>query len=480
MTNVVTVDGTIQKTISDAELQELNNRLAGDLILSGDESYDTARQVWNGMIDRYPALIARCAGPEDVIACVNFARTHGVLLAVRGGGHNVAGYATCDGGMVIDLSLMNNVEVDPQAQTARVGGGATLGDLDQATQEHGLAVPAGVVSDTGVAGLTLGGGLGYLRSKYGLTCDNLISSEVVTADGRLVTASTKENADLFWGIRGGGGNFGIVTSFLFHAYPLGPEVWFTAVFHDGHKMKEALQLYRQYSATASDDVSTLAVCGQFPPGAEAFPEEVWGLPFVLFVGMYAGPSEEGRRTMQPLHDFAPPLVDFSGVMPFTEAQRFFDEDYPSGELRYYWKSLNLYDLSDAAIERIVGYVQDQPSPLTTIDIWHIGGAIRRFSEEDSAFVGRHVPFLFNIESNWEDALDDERNVSWSRQFLEAMQEFSDGSRYFNFPGLHEEGEEAVRTTFGAKYGKMVALKNKYDPDNLFSLNQNIKPTVQEG
>ena len=357
-----------------------------------------------------------------------------------------------------------------------LGGGATIGDLDQATQKHNLAVPMGVVTATGIAGLTLGGGFGWLRNKYGLSCDNLIAAEVVTADGKIVQTSETENPDLLWGLRGGGGNFGIVTAFEYNAYPLGPNVYMSAVFHDGRNMKEVLQFFRDYCATAPDEISLLAVCGKFPPGAEVFPEEVHGLPFVAFVGAYAGPVEEGENVTQPLREFRKPLVDFSGEIPYLEAQQFFDEDYPDG-MRYYWKSLNLSDLNDAAIDRITEHALKQPSPLTTTDIWHNGGAISRVTEDDTAFSGRQNPFLFNVEANWEDPQDDDANLNWSRAFVDAMQEFSDGSRYFNFAGFQEEGEAAMKTTFGAKFTRMVALKNKYDPTNFFSINQNIKPTI---
>jgi FAD/FMN-containing dehydrogenase len=461
--------------LTDSALKDFGASLCGELLRVGDDGYEKERQVWNGMIDKRPALIARCTCADDVIASVNFARQNNVLLAVRGGGHNVAGHATCDGGLVIDLSLMNGVDVDPEARIVRVGGGAKLRDLDQETQVYGLAVPAGVVSDTGVAGLTLGGGLGWLRSKYGLTSDNLISAEVVTADGQLITASKTEHADLFWGLRGGGGNFGIVTAFEFRAHPLGPDVWFTAAFHDGRQMNETLRFYREFSSAAPDEISTLAVCGRFPPGAEVFPEELHGLPFALLVGMYAGSPEEGQRVMQPLREFRQPLIDFSGVMQYVDAQQFFDDDFPSFERRYYWKSLNLNELSDAAIDRIVQHASSQPSPLSTTDLWPIGGAVRRVGDAESAFVGRHVPFLFNVEANWEDPEHDETNIAWAREFVEAMQEFSDGSLYFNFPGFHEEGEQIIRTTFGAKYQRLVALKKRYDPTNLFRLNQNINP-----
>lgn len=461
--------------IDETAVQAFAVQLKGELIRPDDAAYDEARAIWNGMIDMHPAMIARCVDANDVVTAVNFARNHNILLSVRGGGHNAAGYATNDGGLVIDLSLMNDVQVDPEKKTARVGGGTTIGDLDRATQKYGLAVPLGVVTETGIAGLTLSGGYGWMRNKYGLSCDNLIAAEVVTADGRIVTASESENSDLLWGLRGGGGNFGIVTSFAYRAYPMGPDVWLTAVFHDGRHAQNVLQQWRDYSLNAPDEVATLAAIGQFPPGAEAFPEKLHGLPFVLIVGVYVGAPEEGQRVMQPLRDFHKPLVDFSGITPYLEAQQFFDEDYPSGELRYYWKSANLPELSDAAIERIVEHALTQPSPLTTTDIWHVGGAIRRIDENSAAFVGRNASFLFNVESNWEDAEDDETNIRWSRQFVEAIGEFSDGSRYFNFPGLHEEGDAVMRRTFGEKYDRLVALKNKYDPTNLFRRNSNIKP-----
>jgi FAD/FMN-containing dehydrogenase len=463
-------------TLDDGEIQTLANRLAGQLIRPGDEAYDEARAVWNGMIDRRPALIVRCASSGDVVAAVNFAREHDLLLSVRGGGHNAAGYATNDGGLVIDLGPLNWVQVDPLARIVRVGGGATLGDLDRATQAHGLAVPAGVVSETGVAGLTLSGGYGWLRKKYGLTCDNLLGAEVVTADGRLLWASDRQNRDLFWGLRGGGGNFGVVTTFEFRAYPLGPEVWMTAVFHDGRHAEELLRGWRDYSLGAPDEVATLVAIGHFPPGAEVFPTELHGRPFVAFVGVYAGPAEEGQPAMQPLRDLHPPLVDFGSTTTWIEAQQFFDEDYPAGELRYYWKSANLFELSDAAIEQIVAGALTQPSPLSTTDLWHVGGAIRRVEDDDAAFVGRSAPFLFNVEANWQNAQDDEANVNWARAFVASMSEFSDGSRYFNFPGLHEEGEQIVRDTFGAKHERLVALKDQYDAANLFRMNSNIKPS----
>jgi FAD/FMN-containing dehydrogenase len=463
-------------TFNREAVETLAAQLQGELIRPEDKAYDQARRVWNGMIDRYPALIARCTSVADVQTALAFARTHELTLAVRGGGHNVAGHATCDDGLVIDLSPMNEVTVDPDARTARVGGGAIWADVDAATQPHGLATPGGVVSDTGIAGLTLGGGLGWLRNKYGLSCDNLLEAEVVTADDRLLHASKAENPDLFWAIRGGGGNFGIVTSFTYQLHPVGPEVWLTAVFYDGEQMEDALRFFRDSCKTAPDEVSLLASCGIFPP-VEDFPEELWERPFFLIIGMYAGDPEEGQRVMQPLREFDQPLLDISDTMNYATLQTFFDADYPKYDLRYYWKSLNLTRLDDEAIALIADHARRQPSVLSTIDIWHIGGAVRRVADEATAFHGRHVAYLLNAEANWEAAADDEANIDWVREMLAAMKPFSDGSSYLNFAGLQEEGERMMTSSFGQKYARLARIKQVYDPDNLFRLNQNIKPAA---
>jgi len=461
--------------IADRTTAVLATQFHGELIYPGDGDYDAARSVWNGMIDRRPALIARCANVADVQTAVNFARETGWPLSVRGGGHNVAGHAVNEGGIVIDLSRMNNVAVDVTKRLAYVGGGATIADLDQATQRYGLATPMGVVSETGVAGLTLGGGLGHLRNKYGLSADNLVGATVVTVAGQIVHASERENRDLLWGLRGGGGNFGIVTTFVYQLYPVGPEVFFTAVFHHGDKAKAGLQLYRDFSATAPDDVSVLGVLGIVPDGAAPFPEAVHGQPFVAFVGLYAGDPAEGEAVMRPLRELSPaPLADFSGTVPYLAAQQFFDEDYPTG-MRYYWKSLNLLSLDDEAIERIIDHAYRQPSQHSTTDLWHIGGRLKRFNGEHAAFYGRHAAYVLNPEANWEHADDDEANISWVRTFIDDMADFSDGSRYLNFPGFQEEGDAMMQAAFGTHYQRLAALKQKYDPTNLFRLNQNIKP-----
>jgi FAD/FMN-containing dehydrogenase len=459
-------------------LQSLAANLQGQLIRPGESGYEEARKVWNGMIDRYPAVVVRSASAADVVTAVNFAREHDLLVSVRGGGHNVAGHATNDGGIVIDLSLMNQVEVDPISRTVRAGGGATIGDLDRATQRYGLAVPMGVVSATGIAGLTLGGGYGWLRNKYGLSSDNLIAAEVVTAGGRIIRAGEDENADLLWGLRGGGGNFGIVTTFEFRAHPVGSDVMFVFVFHDGRddNMKRAIQFYRDYSASAPDEVSTLMATGQIPPDPHHFPPEIHNVPFVLFGALYAGPAAEGQEALQQLLDFGTPLLDASGVMPYVEAQKMFDADYPNG-LRYYWKSLNLSRLDDEVIERIVEHARRQPSPFSTVDIWYVGGAVKRANEAASAFHGRQAAFLLSPEANWERPEDDEANIAWLRDLIDDMAEFSDGSRYLNFPGFQEEGDDMMRQAFGPQYQRLLALKQKYDPTNLFRLNQNIRPNA---
>ncbi|GAB4442897.1 MAG: FAD-binding oxidoreductase [Chloroflexi bacterium OHK40] len=476
---MVSIDrATTWPELNGAKVEAFARALRGQLLRPGEAAYEERRTVWNGMIDRRPALIARVAGPEDVALAIGFAREHGLPLAVRGGGHNVAGLATVDGGLVIDLGSLNQVRVDPEARVAYVGGGATWGEVDAATQVYGLATPGGVFSRTGVAGLTLGGGLGWLRNKFGLSCDNLIGAEVVTADGQIVRASETERPELLWGLRGGGGNFGVVTRFEFRLHPVGPEVMFMFVFHDGsgENAARALRLYRDYSAQAPDEVSTLAVLGSIPPDPHLFDASLFGKHYVAFVGMYAGPAEEGRAALRPLLEFGEPLKDFSGVMPYVDAQRMYDNDYPDG-MRYYWKSLNLNSLDDTVIAQIVAHARRQVSPFSTTDIWHIGGAVKRVGPEQSAFHGRQAAFLLSPEANWHEPADDAANILWLRSFVAALEPYSDGSRYLNFPGLLEEGDAMVRAAYGPQYARLAALKATYDPNNLFRLNQNITPAI---
>jgi len=464
----------ITPVLEESVVAGLRARMRGELIQPGDAHYDEVRKVWNGMIDKKPALIARCASVDDVVASVDFARDNGILLAVRGGGHNVAGTAVADGGLVVDLSKMKGIQVDPERRTVRAEGGVTIGELDEETQKFGLATPMGVVSETGIAGLTLGGGLGWLRRKYGLSSDNLVSVDLVTADGQYLTASETENSDLFWGIRGGGGNFGVVTSFEYQLYPVGPEVMFCFVLYPGDQAKEVLRCCEEYVAQAPDEVSPLGVLGRVPHDG-LFPEAWHGKPYAAILAMYSGGVEEGERVLQPLRDLGDPIADLSEPMPYTEAQKILDEDYPDGG-RYYWKSANVNRLDDEVIERLMAHAETAPSDHSTIDVWYHGGAMSRVGAEETAFGDRSAPYLLGIEGNWEEPHEDEANVAWVRECVADMRRFSDGGIYLNFPGFLEEGQEMMRDAYGENYGRLVALKNEHDPTNFFRMNQNIRPT----
>jgi FAD/FMN-containing dehydrogenase len=463
--------------LEDKAVADLAADLRGELIGPDDSGYDDARQVFNAMIDRRPALVARPADVSDVARTVRFARRHKLLTAVRGGGHSVAGNSTCDGCLVLDLSAMNEVRVDPESGMVRAGGGATLGDVDAVTQAYGLAVPLGIVSLTGIAGLTLGGGIGWLMSKYGLTVDNLTSAEVVTPDGEVVTASETENADLLWGLRGGGGNFGIVTEFTYQAHAVGPEVFFTVVLYPADHTRDALQLYRDFNKHAPDEATAFAALGMIPEGAEKFPEEIRGLHFVGFKGMYAGPVEEGERVMEPLRRLSEPLVDGSRPLAYVQAQQIGDARLPPGELRHYWKSANLMELSDAAIDRIVDYHQRQPSQKNRITLVPVRGAVARVEDDDTAFHGRKVDSQVLITADWKAPADDEANVAWARGVAADLKAFSDGSRYLNFSA--DEDEAGLRAAFGPGYERLAQLKRKYDPTNFLRLNQNIEPASSQ-
>jgi FAD/FMN-containing dehydrogenase len=457
------------------DLAGLGAKLQGRLIEPSDPEYEGSRALWNGMIDRRPLAIARCANVTDVVACVDAAREQGVALAVRGGGHNVAGLASADGGLVADLSSMNGIEVDERARTVRAGAGVRLGGLDAATQAFGLAVPLGVVSETGIAGLTLSGGVGWLRRAFGMTCDNLLEAEVVTADGRVVTASEGEHADLLWGLRGGGGNFGIVTSFTYRLHPVGPEVMFFFVLYPGDRSAEILRACEAYTSEAPDEVSPLAFLGRVPR-AEAFPAAWHGEPYAAVAALYAGAAERGESVLQPLRELGDPIVDFSGRMPYVEAQKVLDEDYPQG-WRYYWKSISLHALDDDAIAGVVSHAEAAPSDHSTIDVWYHGGAMERVGAAETAFGDRSARIWIAPEANWQDPSDDDANIAWAREVVDDVRRTSGGSgAYLNFPGLLEEGERQVREAFGDNYERLVALKTAYDPQNLFRVNQNIPPS----
>jgi FAD/FMN-containing dehydrogenase len=459
-------------TLAGETVEAFKSSLRGAVLGAGDDGYDEARRVWNGMIDRRPALIARCTGNADVIAAVKFAREHNLLASIRGGGHNVSGHSVCQGGLVIDLSPLKSVRVDPVRAVARVGGGATLGDVDHETQAFGLAVPTGVMSKTGVAGLTLHGGMGLLMRRHGLTSDNLIAADVVTADGQLLLVDEENHPDLLWALRGGGGNFGVVTSFEFRLHPVGPMVWVGMVLYPLSQAEKVLAFYRDFAAQAPDELQTLALFWSAPEG-EPIPEEQRGTPVIVLLGCYCGDMAAGEAAIQPLRDVTAPVADFSGPMPYTVIQSMFDAEYPDGG-RYYWKSLYLESLSDEVIQALIAHAGQRPSPITTLDIWTLGGAFSRVPSEATAFAHRHIPYLLGIEANWTEAGDDEANIAWARNVFADMQRFSPGGAYLNFPGFAEEGEALLQASYGDNYRRLQDVKARYDPDNFFRHNLNIR------
>src|SRR5262245_44183282 len=447
--------------------------LRGQAIVPGDPDYDRARAVWNAMIDKRPALIVRCAGVADVVASVSLARAHGLTLAVRGGGHNVAGTAVCDGGIVIDLCPMRAVQVDPERRAVWAQGGSTWGDVDRETQAFGLAVPGGVVSETGIAGLTLSGGYSNQRRAHGMTIDNLTACEIVTADGRYLRASESEHPDLFWALRGGGGNFGVVTAFEYLAHPHGPEVAYAQVMYPVADARLILARWRDLLRDAPDAITSDAAFWAFPAVPEV-PAEMHGVPFLLIAAHYAGPVHEGERALAPLRELGTPMVDQSGVAPYLALQSALDGLVPAGN-RYYWKGLYLDRLDDEAIELVAERALANPSPLGPVVVRRLGGALARVPADATAFGDRSAPYHLSIDASWASPDDDGRNIAWARSFWEAAKRFSSGQVYFNFAGSLEEGEEALRTSFGRNYERLVEVKTAYDPENLFRLNPNIVP-----
>jgi FAD/FMN-containing dehydrogenase len=455
--------------------ESLADRLAGGVITPDHPSYDDARAVWNGMIDRYPAAIARCASPDDVAEVIRFARISGLQLAVRGGGHNVAGTAVVDGGIVADLSPMRAVRIDDSRRTVHVQGGATWGEVDSVTQQLGLATTGGVVSETGVAGLALSGGVSHQRRLHGMTIDNLVSAEMVLADGRHVRVSADEHPDLYWAIRGGGGNFGIVTSFELRLHQIGPEVFAANVAYPLEDAARVIAGWRDVVADAPDELSTHALLWSLPVSPE-LPEHLRGRPFVGVGGTYVGDPEVGEPLTRSLRELGTPLLDTSATMSYLDLQQSFDPFFPAG-LRYYWKALYLDGLSDDAIKQTVDWSSERPSPRTLVVIRHCGGAIGRVAPEATAFGDRSSEWMLSIDSTWDDPADDERNIDWTRAYWNDASRYSDGKTYFNFPGLLEEGERAVRDSYGANHTRLAQIKAEYDPDNVFRLNQNIKPAA---
>ena len=426
------------------------------------------------MIDRRPAVIARCADTADVVASIQFASEHDLPVSVRGGGHNVSGSALLDGGFVIDLSDMRDVRVDTDTRRAVAQGGVTIGELDRATQKHGLATPMGVVTETGIAGLTLGGGMGWLRRKHGLCCDALRSVEIVTADGQTRRADATSQEDLFWAVRGGGGNFGVVTRFEYELYDVGPEVFFLLTIYPIEEAAHVLRDLSSFMSTAPDAISPLGFLAHAPALAE-IPTAHHGQPCLFVVGPYAGDVQHGKEELDPVRRLGTPIADLSGPTTYLEVQQFFDEDYPSGA-RYYWKSVNLTELTDPAIETLIALNEDAPSPESTLDFWFQGGAMSRVGPEETAFGDRSSPLMIGIEANWHDEATDDANVAWARRCYDALQPFSDGTMYLNFPGFEEE-DTKIRDTFGANYERLAAIKHAYDPGNLFRTHQNIPATA---
>jgi FAD/FMN-containing dehydrogenase len=453
--------------------ERLRNSIHGPVLGPQDEGYDDARSIWNGAIVRRPACIVRCTGVADVVAAVHFARERDLLVAVRSGGHGVGGHALCDGGLVIDLSSMKGIHVNPQTRTARAEAGVLWGELDRETQLFGLATVGGIVSHTGIAGVTLGGGIGWLMRKHGATVDNLLSVDLVTADGELVTASEDENPDLFWGVRGGGGNFGIVTSFEYRLHPVGPIVLAGPIFHALEDAPEVLRFYRELAAASPDELTTIVELELAPP-LPFLPEDVHGKPIVMVGACYAGAPEDGAEVVGPLKEFGSPIVDRLDPKPYLALNSMFDPLVPHGWHRY-WKSVELPPLTDSAIDTLIDHTSRITSPRSYTIILQLGGALGRVPEDATAFSQRDAAHNVVINAVWtEEDPDAERHIAWARDFFDAMQPHAGGRVYLNFLG--EEGGKRVRQAYGARnYERLVELKRAYDPTNFFRVNQNIEP-----
>ena len=447
-------------------LQTFLSSFRGAVVRDGDAPYDAARRIWNASIDKYPGLIARCSGLADVVAAVRFARENGLLVAIRGGGHNVGGRALCDGGMVIDLSGMKGIHVDAAARRVRAQPGVLLGELDRETHVYGMAVPLGVVSKTGIAGLTLGGGVGWLARKYGLTCDNVVSFELVTADGDVRRASADEHPDLYWALRGGGGNFGVVTSFEYRLCPVSM-VLGGLVIHPRERAADLLRFYRSFTQSAPDELAAYAALMYTPDGH----------PVAAVAVCYSGDLGEGERVLAPLRAFGSPIADLVQPMPMPVMQSLLDGAVPDGNQNY-WKSTFLRELSDEAIDTILEHSNRATSPMTAVLVEQYGGAAGRVGTTDTAFAQRHAQYDLGILTQWTDPAESPRHVRWTRGFAEAMGRFASGDYLLNFLG--EENDDIIRSAFGANHARLVEVKTKYDPDNFFRVNQNIRPAAAAG
>lgn len=459
------------KPLPERLVSEFRVRLRGEVLVPGQPGYEEARQVWNAMIDRRPALIARCGTPEDVVQAVRFARDHDLLVSVRGGGHNIAGTAVCDGGLMVDLSPMQEVSVDPSARRATVGPGCTLGDFDAAAQAYGLATPLGINSTTGVAGLTLGGGFGWLSRKYGMTVDNLLSADVVLADGTRTRASETENPDLFWGLRGGGGNFGVVTRFDFRLHPVGPHLLCGVIVYPYDQARSVLTQFARFTGTMPDELTVWMVTRKAPP-LPFLPPAVHGTEVVVLPLCYAGDPEEGAKRVEPLREFGTVLGEQVNVQPYTAWQQAFDPLLTRGA-RNYWKSHNFSGIPDGLVDVVVEFAGRLPSPQCDIFIGTIGGQTARVAPEAMAYSSRDARYVLNVHARWDSPHEDDRCIAWARHFFAASQPFASGGAYVNF--LTQEEADRVASAYGPTYRRLAELKKRYDPTNFFRMNQNIAP-----
>lgn len=459
--------------VDEQKVSEFAASLRGRVVRPGDGDYDDVRKIWNGMIDKHPQLIAQCADAGDVMTAVTFARENGLPVSVRGGGHNVAGTALVDDGMVIDLSLLREVHIDSELRTARAGGGVLWGEMDRAAQQHGLAVNGGVISTTGIGGLTLGGGIGWLNRKFGLTCDSLIAAEVVTAEGKIVRASAEAHPDLLFGLRGGGGNFGIVTEFTYRLQPVGPMVLGGMLVWPLDQAEQVYRFYREYTNDLADELTTMASLVT-APAAPFVPPEAVGMQCIAIIGCYSGSVEQGSEVMAPLRELRP-AMDIFTERPYVEVQSMLDGLAPAG-VRNYWKSEFLNEISDELMQVLIDRFRAVPSPMTHVDLHHLAGAISRVKDDETAFSHRDANYTYNIVSAWTDPADDERNIAWTRGLWNDLRPYALGASYVNF--APPEGEDKAKADYGeAKYQRLAELKRKYDPSNFFRQNHNIKPAA---
>ncbi len=459
--------------LNDPTIEKFEASLRGELIRRSDSRYEEVRKLYNGMVDKRPLLIVRCVNAADVINAVNFGRDQQLLVAIRGGGHNGPGLGSCDGGMVIDLSMMKGVRVDPENRTVRAGPGCTQGDMDHASHSFGLAVPAGIVSTTGIAGLTLGGGHGYLSRKYGLTIDNLIETDVVLADGRFVTASESQHQDLFWALRGGGGNFGVVTSFVYRAHPVSL-IYGGPIFWEVEHAREIMQWYREFLPRAPEELCPFFGLKTVPATAP-FPEEIWGRKICALISCYNGSKEEAEAAMRSIHEELPaPIFNYVDTMPFPALQSLFDPLLPKG-LQWYWKGDFVKDLTDEAIDVHLEYAALAPSELSLMHLYPIDGAVHRIGRNDTAWSCRNATWSMVIAGIDPDPAKAEAITTWAKAYWEAVHPHTMGGAYVNF--MMEEGQERIQASYGENHARLSAVKKKYDPENLFRVNQNIKPAA---